>query len=85
MGPVGFEPTTKRLCIPLQLSLPEYCPVCGLDCPFVHAGISYTGRLPSSLYTFPGDGAWLGITVSCELGFPEFDRSHLKITLQAAR
>jgi hypothetical protein len=22
MGPAGFEPATKRLCIPLQLSLP---------------------------------------------------------------
>jgi hypothetical protein len=28
--------------------------------------------------------AWLGITISYEEGFPEFDRYHLKITLQAA-
>lgn len=32
MGPAGFEPATDRLCIPLQLSLPDE--VCGLDCPF---------------------------------------------------
>ena len=28
--------------------------------------------------------AWLGITLSHDLGFPEFDRFHLKIALQAA-
>ena len=46
------------------------------------------GGLPYSLYTFLGANqrrkAWLGITVSCELGFPEFGRCHLAITPQAA-
>ena len=77
MGPAGFEPATNRLCIPLQLSLP----LSGL-----WAGLSLhpiMGYLPSSLYTFLAE-AWLGITVSHDLGFPEFDRFHLKITPQAA-
>jgi hypothetical protein len=44
-----------------------------------------TGCLPFSLYTFLVFEAWLGITLSQDLGFPEFDRCHLKITPQAAR
>jgi predicted nucleic acid-binding Zn ribbon protein len=79
MGPAGFEPATNRLCIPLQLSLP----LSGL-----WAGLSLhppeQGCLPSSLYTFLSTEAWLGITISCDLGFPEFDRFHLEITPQAA-
>jgi hypothetical protein len=42
------------------------------------------GCLPSSLYTFLILEAWLGITISLDVGFPEFDRYHLKITPQAA-
>ena len=42
------------------------------------------GGLPSSLYTFPRLGAWLGITLSCDVGFPEFGRIYQEITLQAA-
>jgi len=59
------------------------CPfrVCGLDYPFTPA----PGCLPSGLYTFLTAEAWLGITLSCDLGFPEFGRCHLKIALQAAR
>ena len=58
------------------------CPfqVCGLDYPFT----PFQGRLPSSLYTFPMDGAWLGITLSCDVGFPEFGKIHLEIAFQAA-
>jgi len=42
------------------------------------------GCLPSSLYTFLSTEAWLGITLSHDLGFPEFGRFHLKIAPQAA-
>jgi len=31
VGPVGIEPTTKRLCIPLQLSLPRVSLWAGLS------------------------------------------------------
>ena len=47
------------------------------------------GCLPSSLYTFP-IRAWLGITISsnvsigCDLGFPEFDRCHYRVSPIAA-
>ena len=43
------------------------------------------GCLPFSLYTFLVAEAWLGITLPSGLGFPEFDRCHLKIAPQAAR
>jgi len=78
MGPAGFEPATERLCIPLQLSLP----LSGL-----WAGLSLhprPGCLPFSLYTFLITEAWLGITTSCDSGFPEFGRCHQKIALRAA-
>jgi hypothetical protein len=39
-------------------------------------------RLVSTPSSLPE--AWLGITISCDVGFPEFDRCHLKITPQAA-
>jgi hypothetical protein len=42
------------------------------------------GCLPSSLYTFLTTEAWLGITLSHDLGFPEFGRYHLTVTRQAA-
>ncbi len=43
------------------------CPfrVCGLDYPFAPKG-----RLPSSLYTFLQKEAWLGITLSYDIGLP---------------
>ena len=79
VGPAGFEPATKRLCIPPRLSPP----LSGL-----WAGLSFhpfrNGCLPSSLYTFPAARAWLGIALPCGEGFPEFDRYHLEITPQAA-
>jgi hypothetical protein len=50
MGPVGFEPTTKRLCIPPQLSLPLSGLWAGLS---LHPGVLLPRGLPSSLYTFP--------------------------------
>jgi len=57
------------------------CPfrVCGLDYPFTPVGC-----LPSSLYTFLTSEARLGITLSFDLGFPEFGRYHLAIARQAA-
>ena len=42
----------------------------GLDYLFARRG----GCLPFSLYTFLVFEAWLGITLSKDLGFPEFDR-----------
>jgi hypothetical protein len=47
VGPVGIEPTAKRLCIPLQFLLPLSSLWAGLS---LHPG---QGCLPSSLYTFP--------------------------------
>jgi hypothetical protein len=40
-------------------------PVCGLDYPFaIRAGVDRRfRRCPSSLYTFPFSGAWLGIAM----------------------
>ena len=44
----------------------------GLDYPFAIAfGFR---RRPSSLYTFPYHGAWLGIGLGYPLAFPEFER-----------
>jgi hypothetical protein len=54
--------------------------VCGLDYPFAPA----TGRLPSSLYTFPMMGLGSGLPCLTAAGFPEFDRFRPKITLRAA-
>jgi len=36
-------------------------PVCGLDCAFT--AVVPVGASVSSLYTFPGVGAWLGVGV----------------------
>ncbi len=68
MGPAGFEPATNRLCIPLQLSPPLSGLWSGLS---LHP---WEGCLPSSLYTFLAAEAWFGITISSEVGFPEFGR-----------
>ncbi|SRR5581483_4117013 len=70
VGLAGFEPATRRLCFPPQLSLPLSGLWSGLSLHPIR-----NGGLPSSLYTFPLTRAWLGITMSAELGFPEFDRS----------
>jgi hypothetical protein len=70
VGLAGFEPATRRLCFPPQLSLPLSGSWSGLS---LHPILN--GGLPSSLYTFPLARAWLGITMSADLGFPEFDRS----------
>ena len=77
MGPAGLEPATYRLCVPLQFSLPLSGLWSGLS---LHPlTVSKLGCLPSRLYTFLKE-AWLGITISFDLGFPEFDKFHLKIT-----
>ncbi|RJF81573.1 hypothetical protein D3877_15650 [Azospirillum cavernae] len=55
----GFEPTAPGF-IPLRLSPPPLWGVRGLDCPFA-LGPKARRRRPSSLYTFPLAGAWLGI------------------------
>ena len=82
MGPPGFEPGTDRLCIPLQLSLP----LSGL-----WAGLSLRPRpkrwgacrlvSTPSLMGLARDYHFRDIA---DLGFPEFDRYHLKVSLQAA-
>jgi len=61
----------RRIFLPLRLSPPP-SGVRGLDYPFAIrrcAGVSR--RCPSSLYTFPFSGAWLGIAIA---GFPEFEQ-----------
>ena len=70
VGPVGLEPTTKGLCLPLRLSPPLSGLWSGLYLPV-------TGW-PSSLYTFPY-GAWLGIGWSQTRteAFSEFDQFYL--------
>ena len=77
MGPAGFEPATKRLCIPPQLSLP----LSGL-----WAGLSLRPEGAPAVQSLhlPRYEAWLGITMPCGEGFPEFDRVHLGIAPQAA-
>jgi len=67
VGPVGFEPTTNQLCLPLQLSLPLSNLWSGLS-------LYPEGYLPYSLYTFPYKRTWLGIASLWSRGFPEFDR-----------
>ena len=52
-------PRRRQIFIPLRLSPPPFG-VRGLDCPFAMAPQGYRRR-PSSLYTFPVAGAWLGI------------------------
>ncbi|HBD90180.1 MAG TPA: hypothetical protein DEF16_18700 [Gemmobacter sp.] len=54
----GFEPTAPGF-IPLRLSPPPFG-VRGLDCPFTICPKALR-CCPSSLYTFPLAGAWLGI------------------------
>lgn len=59
----GLEPALsckKQIFVPLRLSPPPGTGVRGLDCPFTMA-ISGVRCHPSSLYTFPHPGAWLGI------------------------
>jgi len=56
-----------------------YASHCSFRCPFRVCGLDYLfiprwGRLPFSLYTFLAFEAWLGITLSADLGFPEFGR-----------
>jgi hypothetical protein len=73
MAPVGFEPTTNGLCLPLRLSPrsdPPQVGVCGPDylftlrvCRLVSTPSSLSARLGSGLpYRFRNPG------------FPEFDR-----------
>jgi hypothetical protein len=73
----GLEPALsfkKQIFIPLRLSPPPFS-VRGLDCPFTMA-ISGVRCHPSSLYTFPQPGAWLGIGLGhlSPLAFPDFER-----------
>lgn len=77
VGREGIEPSTNRLCVPLQLSLPLsslwsglslYPPLCGY--------------LPYSLYTFPALSERAGFGSGLPfIGFPEFDRIYLPVTL----
>ncbi len=68
MGPAGFEPATKGLCVPLRLSPP-------LSSSWAGPSLHFT-CLPSGLYTFCH--IWqLGSGLACflrSLAFPEFDR-----------
>ena len=50
IGPAGFEPATKGLCVPLQLPLPLSSLWSG---PYLRRTILRCMRLPSGLYTFP--------------------------------
>jgi hypothetical protein len=73
----GLEPALsykKQIFVPLRLSPPPLG-VRGLDCPFTVA-ISGVRCHPSSLYTFPQPGAWLGIGLGrlSPLAFPDFER-----------
>ena len=70
VGPAGFEPATKRLCIPLQLSLS----LSGLRAgttpsPGLWAPATRLVHLPQE-----ETEAWLGITMPFSKGFPDFDR-----------
>src|SRR5208282_2639509 len=52
----------KQIFLPLRLSPPPACAaVRGLDYPFALVPQQDCRRRPSSLYTFPDIGAWLGI------------------------
>ena len=71
----GLEPArdcSLRIFMPLRLSPPrdprKGTRVRGLDYPFTLA----KGRrcCPSSLYTFPGDRAWLGIGTGADPSVP---------------
>ena len=53
LGPAGFEPATKGLCVPLRLSPP-------LSSLWAGPSLHFT-CLPSGLYTFCLLAAWLGI------------------------
>ena len=56
IGPAGFEPATKGLCVPLRLSPTLSSSWSG---PYLHFTC-----LPSGLYTFCPQAAWFGISVS---------------------
>lgn len=61
VAPVGFEPTTNGLCLPLRLS-PRFdlaIEVCGLDYLFTLRVCRLVSTPSSSLVE-----AWLGITIS---------------------
>jgi hypothetical protein len=74
VGPAGFEPATKRLCIPPQLSLPLSGLWAGLS---LHPGDALPGAC-RPVSTPSHRWAWLGITIPCGSGFPEFDRQSLE-------
>ena len=79
MGPPGFEPRTNRLCNPTA----------AFAAPFGFVGWTipsprYLGRLPSSLYTFPGWGLGSGLPRFCVKASPNLAGDHLEITPQAA-
>ena len=73
MGPVGFEPTTNRLCVPLQLSLPLSGLWSGLSLHPSEEGACRLVSTPSS-----GTAGGLARDYHCHIyvasGFPEFDR-----------
>lgn len=79
VGPPGFEPRTNRLCIPLRLSPPLSSLWAGLSLHPRRRGACRLVSTPSSELRLGS-----GLPYLFDLGFPEFDRLCLKITLQVA-
>ena len=79
---VGFEPTTSRLCVPLQLSLPDRVGLwSGLS---LHLSAE-AGKMPAvkSLHLLQlGAEAWLGITIS--KASPNLTGDHTRVSSDAA-
>ncbi len=79
MGPPGFEPGTNQLCNPTAT----------FAAPFGFVGWTIPsprqlGRLPSSLYTFPGSGLGSGLPGLTPEASPNLAGDHLRIASQAA-
>jgi hypothetical protein len=72
MAPVGFEPTTNGLCLPLLLSQPSerHVRLCGLDYLFT-LRVCRLVSTPSSPLATLGSGLPYCFR---NLGFPEFDK-----------
>lgn len=81
----GFEPTAPGF-MPLRLSPPPFS-VRGLDCPFAIGPKKAVRRRPSSLYTFPVAGAWLGIGKAQDgaPAFPDFERFRYAVSARNAQ
>ena len=58
----------------------------GLDCPFTLGPKGTLRRRPSSLYTFPVAGAWLGIGKALSApAFPDFERFRYAVSARNAQ